>query len=290
MGQPLLSAPNWVDGTFYPVAFSGGSWLPSLPLTNLKNPRFYYKTRSANAFAASTQFMVDLGTLRGIKATSIPQSNVSRVGVVRVRYYLTTDPASIVADSGYRDYWRTMYTWGSLPFEHPSWLDGKITEEERAGYPMPFVHVLESSVIARYVQVEIVDEENEDGYIDLPRLYICPGWEPSTGIQVGARIGYTDPSQEDESLGSILFFDERPGYRTTSITIPFLPYNETFSTAWELIRQLKRTKEMFFSIDPSDDTNLHRWSFPATCREVPQIEFSDELYQTITFELREVVG
>lgn len=292
MGLPLISAPNWIDATFYSVTFSTsvGSWLTALPLTNIKNPRFAAVARSNGLTTAATKMLIDLGTLRSIKSVCIPTSNASRDQTVRIRGYLDSGLTTLTLDSNVQDYWRTVYAYGSLAFEHPSWLDGKITDEERAGYPMPFVFVLDSAVLARYILIEFVDTANPDGYLDIPRIYICPGWEPAAGIVVGADLGYEDPSVEEKSLGSVFFFDVRPGFRRTRFTIPYMEYSETFTSAWELIRQLKRTKELFFSLDPTDDTNLHRWSFPATCKEVPQIQFQESMYQSVTFELREVIG
>lgn len=292
MGQPLLSYPNWLDATYYTVAFSGavGSWEADLPLTNLKNRRFSALARTTSAALVDTKFQLDLGTQRSIKSLAIPSSNIERNGLVRVRVYQDSGLTTLAGDTGWVDYWRRVYAWGSLPFEHPSWLDGKLTEEDRQGYPMPWIYTFTTAVLGRYVLWEFDDTTNSDGYIDIPRVYLCPGWEPATGIQVGASVGYVDPSVVEESLGSVLFFDERPGYRVARFTIAMMDSTEAFSTAWELIRSLKKTKELFFSVDPTDDTNVHRWSFPATIRELSPIEWPTELYNSVAFELREVVG
>lgn len=292
MGQPLLSYPNWLDATYYTVAFSGsvGSWNPSFPLTNLRNRRFSSVARTTGVTLAATKMLIDLGTQRSIKALAIPSSNIERNGLVRARIYQDSGLTTLTGDTDWTDYWRTVYAFGSLPFEHPSWLDGKLTEEDRQGYPMPWIYTFISSILGRYVLLEFDDTTNSAGYLDIPRVYICPGWEPTTGIQVGANIGYVDPSGAEESFGSVLFFDERPGYRTTRFTVAMMDNSEAFSTAWELIRSLKKTKELFFSVDPTDDTNVHRWSFPATIRELSPIEWPTELYNSVAFELREVVG
>lgn len=298
MGSPLLSFPNWVDATYFTVDFSGsvGSWEADLPLTNLLNRRFSRLARSSTAATDDTKFVIDLGTLRSVKTLAIPRSNISRDGVVRVRLY-QSDPTSgsstAVGDTGWIDYWRTVYPWGSLPFEHPSWLDGKLTEEDRQGYPMPFVHVFAAPVLAQYALWEVDDTDNADTYIDIPRLYMCPGWEPLTGISSdGASLGWEDPSVAEQSLGSVLFFDERPGFRIARFSIQYMEGDETFGTAFELIRQLKTVRELFFSLDTSDDTNIHRWSFPATLRQLSPIEWVPAAphLQSVNFELREVVG
>ena len=294
----LLSFPNWVDATFYPVEFSDsvGDWLSELPLTNLRNRRFSALARSASADPEDTRFLVDLGTLRSVKSMAIPRSNISRSGTVRVRLY-QTDPTAgsptAVGDTGEIDYWRAIYPWGSLPFESPSWLDGKLTAEELAGYPMPWVYTFATPVLARYALWEFADGENDDGHVDVPRIYMGPGWEPVTGIAAdGASLTWEDPSLAEQSLGSVLFFDERPGFRVMRFSIRCMDAGEAFGTASELIRQLKTVRELFFSLDTSDDTNLHRWSFPATLRQLSPIEWVPAAphLQSVNFELREVVG
>lgn len=293
MGLPLLSYPNWIDATYYSVAFSGGAWEPSLPLTNIRDRRFSNLARSNSADPSETQFTVDLGVLRSVLSLAIPRSNISRNGQVRVLLY-QTDPSvgspAAVGDTGWVDYWRTIYAWGSLPFEHPSWLDGKLTEEDREGYPMPWVYTFAAPVLARYAVWQFSDTDNADGYVDIPRVYMGPGWTPSTGIQVGAAHGWEDPSVAEQSLGSILFFDKRPKFRTIRFSIPYLSVQEGYGTAFELLRQMGTTEEIFFSLDVTDDTNVHRWSFPATIRQLSPLEWATPNLNTVNFELREVVG
>ena len=293
MGQPLLSYPNWVDATYYSVGFSGGSWETALPLTNIRDRRFSNLARSTSADPTDTQFTIDLGVLRSVLSLAIPRSNISRNGQVRVLLY-QTDPAvgspAAVGDTGWVDYWRTIYAWGSLPFEHPSWLDGKLTEEDRQGYPMPWVYTFSDAVLARYAVWQFSDADNADGYVDIPRVYMGPGWQPSTGIQVGASHGLEDPSVSEQSLGSVLFFDKRTKFRTIRFSIPYISVTEGYGTAFELLRQMGTTEEIFFSLDTTDDTNVHRWSFPATIRQLSPLEWATPNLNTVNFELREVVG
>ena len=63
---------------------SGGSWLSSLPLTNLQNRQVQKVARSANAAAASTRFGIDLGQARAIGAVALVVHNISVSGYVRV--------------------------------------------------------------------------------------------------------------------------------------------------------------------------------------------------------------
>lgn len=64
---------------------SGGSWLSSLPLTNLQNRTVQKVARSANATRAATQFDIDLQSSRVISALALVVHNISVNGYVRVR-------------------------------------------------------------------------------------------------------------------------------------------------------------------------------------------------------------
>jgi hypothetical protein len=63
---------------------SGGSWLASLPLTNLQNRQVQKVARSSNTAVSSTQFQIDLGQARNIGVLALVVHNISVSGRVRV--------------------------------------------------------------------------------------------------------------------------------------------------------------------------------------------------------------
>lgn len=85
MGDCLLCTPNYVKTTFFPVRIGGGSFSSQGPLTNLMNKFFINKAISNDTLTTSTRFHVDLGAERDIKFFGIPNSNISKLGQVRVR-------------------------------------------------------------------------------------------------------------------------------------------------------------------------------------------------------------
>lgn len=86
MGNVLFAYPNNIDAAVYPVAFSGGSWEATLPLSNLRDPILSKVARSTDAALASTTFDVDLGldNLYG-RVISFPRHTISTAGRVRAR-------------------------------------------------------------------------------------------------------------------------------------------------------------------------------------------------------------
>lgn len=63
---------------------SGGSWLATLPLTNLQNRQVQKVARSSAATTASTQFQIDLGQSRTIGVIALVVHNISVSGYARI--------------------------------------------------------------------------------------------------------------------------------------------------------------------------------------------------------------
>lgn len=80
MANIFLAWQNRADES----ALSGGSWLSTLPLTNLQNRQLQKVARSSNATAAATQFSIDVGQARAIGVMSLVNHNISAVGRVKV--------------------------------------------------------------------------------------------------------------------------------------------------------------------------------------------------------------
>ena len=64
MANALVGRKNLLDITYYPVILTRGSWEPSLPLANLKDPLLVNAAQSTNAAKASTQWEVDFSVPR----------------------------------------------------------------------------------------------------------------------------------------------------------------------------------------------------------------------------------
>lgn len=290
MGNCILAFPNRVDSSFYPVAFSGGAWAAAMPLENLRDPLLVRVARSASLDPADTWFDVDMGVARDIRVCAIPKGTVGRKGMVRLRGANTPDFAAPLVDTGWRDWWRVIYGEGTLPWEHPSAWDGKVTEEDAEGYAMPFVHVLPQPVNARWWRIEIDDGANPAGHIDLARLFLAPGWQPSINLSYGNGLGWEDETTREASLGGARFHDPRPRRRVARLAIKHLPLDEALAWPWEMQRLLGTHRQAFFVFDPDDTTHLHRRAFLATLRRLSPLEMAAAGRESAEFELEEVIA
>lgn len=290
MANCILAFPNYVDATAYTVSFSGGSWEASLPLTNLRDERIVKVARSTNDTVSNTLFTCDLGVLRDVRVVAIPNHNMSRAALVKVTAATDSGFTNTVLNTGWVDVWRQVYEFGTLPFGHPSFWTGKLTAEDAEGYTMPFVYVADAAVQARYWKVEVDDDANTDGYVELARLVLAPGYQPTRNMSYGAQIGWEDETEAQKSLGGARFYDRRGKRRVATFTLPFIEVDEGFAWPFEIARRQGVSRQIFFVFDPADDTNLHRGAFLATIRELSPLEFTAFNLTSSAFALEEVIA
>lgn len=85
MGNPILGTPNFIKSTFNTVVIGAGDWDTDSPLTNLRDPFYINNTISASKSKEDTRLQIDMGSNRDIKLFSIPNSDVSKPGLIRVQ-------------------------------------------------------------------------------------------------------------------------------------------------------------------------------------------------------------
>lgn len=290
MATALLCFPNEPDSTFYSVAFSGGSWEASLPLTNLIDSRLAKVARSTDDALASTQFDVDLGVSKPIRVLAIPKHNISRVGQLRIRGSNTAgDFSSPVYDTGWLDVWTVIYPHGSIDWEHPSFWTGQLSGEEAQDYDVAYIHIASVSKDARYWRFEVDDTENADGYVELARLFMASGWTPTKNMGFGAELGVTTDTTVERSLGGVDYYDRQKPRRVARFALNLIDADELLAQALEMQRRLGIDRQLFYVFDPADAANLHRLSFLCTMRALTPLEFPFTDYASTGFELQEVL-
>lgn len=80
MANLTLSWSNRTDAS----TLSGGSWVATLPLSNLQNRQIQRVARSTNVAVTSTQFQIDLGQARNIGVLALVAHNMAVTSKVRV--------------------------------------------------------------------------------------------------------------------------------------------------------------------------------------------------------------
>jgi len=291
MSQPLFGWPLYSDvGPVYTPAFSGGSWSAGLPLTNLQDERVHRKARSATDSTTDAQFDLDMGVARaGLRIVAGIGHNLSLAGLVRVRLSTVADFATNVYDSGWVAPWENAYPATGLPSWHPSYASLDFTAEDADNYPLGLTFVTPAAVTARYLRWEFDDSSNPDGYLEMGRLVVAPGWQPSYHPDQGAEIGYDTSSRSQETDGGSFVHTDRARRRLVTLRFGDLPQNEAMVSFFEMQRRLGTTRQLFFVFDPEDGANLHRRSLLCYQRQLTALTMPSYGRNTVPVQLVEAL-
>ena len=195
MGSTLISYP---DRTMEAATtLSGGSYQVGMTLASLQNALLSKVARSADALAASTQFVVTCNTPKDVRVIALLGHNISLAGTIRVRGYSDAGLTVQVYDTG------TQYAWPQA-----------FTSDMIAAYPNNWIWPTQTIQTARYWKVEIVDTANAAGYVQLGRCWLGPALELAVGIADGATLGYESGDTIATSLGGVDFGNRRDQRRS----------------------------------------------------------------------------
>ncbi len=291
MANCVLAFPNRVDDTSeVATAFSGGNWQSSLPLGNLKDDLLSNVARSLNDNLSSTNFDLDLGARRDIRVLGIPRHTISRSGKIRVQTSNTFgDFSTPTHDTGWSDVWPVVYPFGSLPFGHPSFWDGKLSQEEAEDYNIGWSLVLPAAINAQYWRFEIDDTANPKGFVDISRLFLAPGWQPTINMSYRNNLGWADDTRSERSLGGVEYFDRRDGRRISRFSIEYIPEDEAMSWPFEMQRLLGTDGQLYFIYNPDDTIHQVRRRFLARMERLSPISQPVFAHSSTSFQLTEVL-
>lgn len=287
----LIGFPNLSDIDFWAPSFvpGVGNWMASAPLTNLQAPELAYKARSVNCTQDATQFLVDLTTPQSILSVALPgRHNLTLNATMSVKLYSDAALTQLVAQASTTV--ATTYNWGALPYGSSSWFDGKITSEAARFFPQPAFVIFSTAQIARYVLVQINDTANPANYVELSRLCICPGYQPSLNVKYGAQAVINDPSVLTKTLGGRRAVDLRPKFRSIVASIDYLNMSEAFANIFDMNLRLGISQQCFVSLLPADSVNGGRVSFLAALSQLDPITMAAYNLSGVGLHFEEIVA
>lgn len=285
MANAIIAYGNLIDT----ATLSGGSWLSSLPLTNLQDRRIGKVGRSSNALVASTTFDIDFGITRLQRVFALVGHNFTTAARYRFRFGDDATFATSTVDSGWVDVWPIVYPYGSLPWESGSFWTGRYSEEEIEGYNATTVYIADAVFSARYVRVEIDDEDNADGYVQIGRAFAASAWQPTRNMVYGASLGFIDRTVVQEARSGAESFDVRPSPRIARFGLEAMDEDQAMALAFEIQRRLGTSGEILFVWDPSDTVNAIRRQFLGRLRVLNAIENAGPDRWRSPFEIKELL-
>lgn len=254
----------------YTPTFSSGSWVTTLPLTNLQNRQLSKVARSTDATITSTKFDCDLGVARAVGVIALPKHNFTTAATVRVRGASDSGFTAVVYDSGTVAGWPT-----------------GVTLEDANGMNIAFWLAPSTLQTARYWRVEITDTANPAGYVQLGRVIIAGAYTSTYAPNYGGSTGLETETARTVTDGGGALYDERPIRRTHRFTIANMAAAEAFAKAWKMQRQLAVSGQVFFVWDADDTTYPHERAFLAVLRSLAPIEYVEAAYHSSAYEVVE---
>ena len=233
--------------------FTGPAWLN---LELLQGEIISEMARCPSVLLADTIITIDLKRPRDARVFVVPMHNASDGDLARVRF--ATDAAfnEVVLDSGWIEFYGTVYPWGALPWGHPSWWDGRLTDEDAAGYVIPWMYTVGESVVGQFVEWSFDFTTNPAGVCDVGRLVVSPAFSPVWNVSCGIQFGWNDGSKKQRSKGGAAFKDRATKYRTARMQLEWLETNEAYGGLWEMMRRHGVTEPFFFIFDTDEDASL----------------------------------
>lgn len=287
MNNIAFGYPNRTDE----AALSGGAWMASLPLSNLKDRVIAHVARSSNLLLASTQFDADLGQSRMIGALALMGHNLSVTAKVRLRGADTQ--ANLTAAPAYDSGWIAVWPSGIIPLDLLEWEDdnfwlGTLTAEQRAAYNTPYTHTF-TRTSQRWWRVEIDDAGNSAGYAQVGRPFLSDLWTVTYNYSYGAEISVEDRTGVEASQGGVEYFDAQAKYRTIKVNLDWLSETEAYARMLEIQRMLGVSGELLVIPDSADTANGFRRTIIGRLTRISPISHPQHNIYRISLEVKEIL-
>jgi hypothetical protein len=264
----LIGYSNKLDS----ATLAGGSWATSLPLNFLKTRLLGQVARTTNTLQASSTFNIDFGVPRDIRVASLVNHNISIFGKVLISAS-EDNFATTAYTSGQIEAWPAVYSIGTLEWEDDAWWSGTYTAEDAEGYTTNVTHIISQLAYYRYWRIQIIDETNADGYIQLGRVFLGSAWQPTRDAEVGLALGWESATTVQKALSGTKYFQRRNPYRVTRFTLNVIDIDEALSMAFEIDKRMGIDGEILWIQDTSDTVHALRRRYLGTMREMSLIEF-----------------
>ena len=265
---------------------TGGSW--QAPLTNIQTLRLAQRARSLNATNSSTIINIEFDKEQLIEVFSLNAHNISVYGRVRI-FAGSSLGATDLYDSGEIEVWPPLFSTLSLHWRDYHFWSGKIDEEMRKEYQHNFIHILKDSVKTKYFRIEIFDQNNADGYVEIGRIFAGRVFEPQFNVIYGAQLAWEDSSKIDQSLIGVEYASVTPMVRVANVNYDYSFRREALDGLYEIQRQSGTTQEVLFIGNSDDLGQMVRLGFLGRFRRIEPLKWHFMDLHSTGFEIKEIL-
>lgn len=164
-----------------------------------------------------------------------------------------------------------------------------LTAEDTTGLNCAWASVVaDGTTAARYWRVNISDSTNAAGYVDVARLVVAGGYQPTINMAPGASISLESDTTRTVSDGGAAIYDTRPLRRVARFSVVNLPTSEAFTSAWRVQKHLGASTQCFVMLSPeAAHAERVEQSFLATIRELSAIEYREAAFGNLSLAVVE---
>lgn len=292
MTNCMLLFPNLSDkpsGPFSGATLSGPAW--AKPLDNMQRRESFFVARSDGTDPTKTQFDVTRDAERQVRVVVLCGTNLSITASVKLTAWYDDGSYSSPAPGFpvYKDAFYAQAFTEDLAWEDENWWDGKPLTEEVFGFTHNVIFILPMGIRAKNWRIEITDPTNPAGFVEIARLFMADGWQPSFNYSYDAELNYETDTQIETAMGGAEFFDRREPYRVHTIAFDYLPEEEALLKGLDLCRRAGIDAEVFWIANPDNERTLLQTSFLGRLRRLSGWRQAVFARANIGFEIKELL-
>lgn len=233
------------------------------------------------------QFTATLDRSRPVGVAAIVNHNLSTTALMRVRLYDEAD--ELLEDSGQVGAWVPVYSSLELAWENPNFWSGLPDDEDRARFSSQAIFLANKNWYVKKVVIDIMDDDNDDSFIQMGRLFLSEVFQPDYNISYGVQWNLSDPTLIDESLDGTEFFEVRPQVREVTMAFDFLSEQEAFSRMFRMRRDVGVSGEILFFHQINIDSRYPQRTMLARASQADPVVHPDVARHTHNLSLKELI-
>lgn len=280
------------------ATLSGGAWDASLSLEKLRDYRPKLKARSANAMPASTLFNVVLPAPQPMIGVQLVSTNISNAGRYKLTWFQEAEFITNLGTTGWVDAgesidWLNTDEW--FEWEDPNfWLGTEeFVDPDNQGRDIR-IRLAELTPL-QFIRVEIDDESNPDGYVEIGHAYfgrpLTPSFNVSPNDSGFSRVSNTSIQK---SAGQTRYTGRVTSTKRLMAVWPALPMSEVLGEIDDVVLIHDVDVPVYVDLDPEDASAVgQKTAFLATIERLPEYKllnvfFDDDIGASAAFEFMQV--
>lgn len=269
----LVGVPSYTSE----VTFSTSGWVnANYPVSNLGTYEIAEPWRSYDTQLANTKFDFALPRTVPLSLIVLCRHNLTQNARWRIKTWLAEDPTAIT-DSGWLEVWPAVYDPLDLEWEDDNFWTLTYSFEDVKGSTLYVPHLLTDWGNSNRGSVEIDDQGNPDGFVQIGSCEIAHHWQFHYNYATGAQFGFQSRSKYRESEGGGRHFKRLPKPRVFNGVLKYLPIDEVVTKAFEHQRIYDIDVPFFWWPEPLNPKNSMRTAYLARNQDLDLMALSAPL-------------